>query len=121
MRLSAAVLSCLMLSPAAFAQAPASTPLTIEQVMADLDWIGPPVEDARWTWDSRAVEYALKRNGSPIRDTFRQELSASAATRVADDARHTLGAPGAVFDGNASTRPSCAMAMCSCAICAAAH
>ncbi|AER54746.1 dipeptidyl-peptidase [Pseudoxanthomonas spadix BD-a59] len=99
MRLSAAVLSCLMLSPAAFAQAPASTPLTIEQVMADLDWIGPPVEDARWTWDSRAVEYALKRNGSPIRDTFRQELSASAATRVADDARHTLGAPGAVFDG----------------------
>lgn len=97
MRLPAAVLSCLLLAPAALAQSPA--PLTIEQVMADLDWIGPPVEDARWTWDSRAVEYALKRNGSPIRDTFRQELSASAATRVADDARHTLGAPGAVFDG----------------------
>lgn len=97
MRLPAAVLCCLLLAPAAPAQSP--EPLTIEQVMADLDWIGPPVEDARWTWDSRAVEYALKRNGAPIRDTFRQELSASAATRVADDARHTLGAPGAVFDG----------------------
>jgi dipeptidyl aminopeptidase/acylaminoacyl peptidase len=98
MRLSAAVLSCLMLSPAAFAQAPASAPLTIEQVMADLDWIGPPVEDARWTWDSRGVEYDLKRNGSPIRDTFRQDANGGTATRVADDARDTLGATGAVFD-----------------------
>ena len=97
MRLSAAVFSCLLLSPAAFAQAP-SAPLTIEQVMADPDWIGPPVEDARWTWDSRSVEYDLKRNGSPIRDTFRQDMSATAATRVADDARDTLGATGAVFD-----------------------
>jgi dipeptidyl aminopeptidase/acylaminoacyl peptidase len=97
MRLSAAVLSCLLLSPAAFAQAPAA-PLTIEQVMADLDWIGPPVEDARWTWDSRSVEYDLKRNGSPIRDTFRQDVAATAATRVGDDARDTLGATGAVYD-----------------------
>ena len=80
MRLPVAVLSCLLLSPAALAQSP--TPLTIEQVMADLDWIGPPVEAPRWTWDSRGVEYDLKRNGSPIRDTFRQELSASAATRA---------------------------------------
>lgn len=98
MRLSAAVLSCLLLSPAAFAQAPASAPLTIEQAMADLDWIGPPVEEARWTWDSRAVEYDLKRNGSPIRDTFRQDAGGGTATRVGDDARDTLGATGAVFD-----------------------
>jgi dipeptidyl aminopeptidase/acylaminoacyl peptidase len=97
MRLPAAMLSCLLVSTAAFAQAP-SAPLTIEQVMADLDWIGPPVEDARWTWDSRSVEYDLKRNGSPIRDTFRQDVSATAATRVADDARDTLGASGAVYD-----------------------
>ncbi|WDS35402.1 S9 family peptidase [Pseudoxanthomonas sp.] len=98
MRLSAAVLSCLLLSPAAFAQAP-TAPLTIEQVMADLDWIGPPVEDARWTWDSRGVEYDLKRNGSPIRDTFRQDANGSgAATRVSDDARDTLNTTGAVYD-----------------------
>jgi dipeptidyl aminopeptidase/acylaminoacyl peptidase len=96
MRLSV-VLSCLLVSSTAFAQAPAA-PLTIEQVMADLDWIGPPVEDPRWTWDSRSVEYALKRNGSPIRDTFRQDTNGGAATRVADDARDTLGAAGAVFD-----------------------
>lgn len=96
MRLPVAVLSCLLLSPAALAQSP--TPLTIEQVMADLDWIGPPVEAPRWTWDSHGVEYDLKRNGSPIRDTFRQELDASAATRVSDDARDTLGAPDAIYD-----------------------
>ncbi|WCE05435.1 S9 family peptidase [Pseudoxanthomonas sp. JBR18] len=98
MRLTATVLSCLLFAPAALAQTTPATPLTIEQVMADLDWVGPPVEDARWTWDSRAVEYDLKRNGTPIRDTFRQEIAGGAAARVADDARDTLGAPGAVYD-----------------------
>ena len=38
------------LAPSAHAQT--SAPLTIEQAMAEPDWIGPPVERAWWTWDA---------------------------------------------------------------------
>ena len=59
---SALALSCL--APAcALAQQPAQ-PLTLGRIMADPDWIGPPVEDAWWRWDGRAVQYRLKRDGA---------------------------------------------------------
>ncbi len=48
----------------------AAAPITLQQVMADPDWIGAPVEDAWWRWDGRAVQYRLKRSSSAIRDTW---------------------------------------------------
>jgi dipeptidyl aminopeptidase/acylaminoacyl peptidase len=47
--------------------------LTLEKIMADPDWIGPPVRDAYWSADGRAVYYSLKRVGSPIVDLHRIE------------------------------------------------
>ena len=44
-------LSLLLL--AATAQAQSTAPLTIEQVMADPDWIGPSVEQAWWQWNGK--------------------------------------------------------------------
>jgi len=82
----------------ALAQTPASTPLTLEQVMADPDWIGPQVEDAWWAWDGRHVQYQLKRAGSGIRDTWQQPVDGGAASRVDGAARATLDASGAVYD-----------------------
>src|SRR5690606_15949616 len=53
-------LSLLLLT--AFGNADAApTPITIEQAMADPDWIGPPVESAWWSWDGRQVQYTFKR------------------------------------------------------------
>ncbi len=75
-----------------------TAPLTIEQVMADPDWIGPAVEGAWWAWDSRQVQYQLKRDGSPIRDTYRQALDGSAAQRVADGERGQLDAAAPAYD-----------------------
>jgi len=49
----------------------AEEPLTLEQIMADPDWIGPPVKDAYWSADGRAVYYSAKRSGSPIVDLHR--------------------------------------------------
>ncbi|HEX3847567.1 MAG TPA: prolyl oligopeptidase family serine peptidase [Steroidobacteraceae bacterium] len=49
-------------------------PLTLEKIMADPDWIGPPVHDAYWSADGRAVYYSIKRSGSPIVDLHRIEL-----------------------------------------------
>ena len=48
----------------------ASTPITLDQAMAHPDWIGTPVENAWWSWDSKQVFYKQKRTGSPIRDTW---------------------------------------------------
>lgn len=88
-------LPLLFASPARAQQAPA---LTIEQVMADPDWIGPPVEQAWWAWDSQQVHYNLKREGSPVRDTYTQAISGAAASRVGDGERSALDAPTTVFD-----------------------
>jgi dipeptidyl aminopeptidase/acylaminoacyl peptidase len=90
-------LSLLLFVATAAAQAP-SAPLTIEQTMADPDWIGPSVEKAWWSWDGKQVEYLLKRDGSPVRDSYRQSIDGSAATRIGDEARATLDADEPVFD-----------------------
>ncbi|MGX5731518.1 prolyl oligopeptidase family serine peptidase [Pseudoxanthomonas beigongshangi] len=76
-----------------------SAPLTIEQVMADPDWIGPPVERAWWSWDGRHVQYELKRPGSLVRDTYTQAIGGgSAAERVGDAERGGLDAPNPQID-----------------------
>ncbi|MCL7714692.1 S9 family peptidase [Stenotrophomonas mori] len=93
------ILSLSLLLLAACGSAHASpTPITIEQAMADPDWIGPPVESAWWSWDSRQVEYPLKRQGSPVRDTFRQPVAGGTAAQVANDQRATLDAADRVYD-----------------------
>ena len=86
----------------ALAQAPLATPanaaLTIEQAMADPDWIGPPVERAWWSWDGRQAQLLLKREGSPVRDTWRQPIEGGALHKVADAERADLDAPEPVYD-----------------------
>ena len=86
----------------ALAQAPSAAPataaLTIEQAMADPDWIGPPVERAWWSWDGRQAQLLLKREGSPVRDTWRQPIEGGALHKVADAERADLDAPEPVYD-----------------------
>lgn len=89
-------LSLLLLAVTAHAQS--ATPLTIEQVMADPDWIGPSVDQAWWQWDGKQVQYLLKRNGSPVRDTYRQGAGGGSAERVADNARAGLDADNPSYD-----------------------
>ncbi|MEL1266278.1 S9 family peptidase [Pseudoxanthomonas putridarboris] len=91
-----ALLLPLALAPAALAQP--ATPLTLEQVMAEPDWIGPPVERAWWAWDGQRVQYELKRDASVVRDAFEQSIAGGAAQRVADAQRGTLDAAGPVYD-----------------------
>lgn len=88
----------LTLCAAASAFAQTQAPLTIEQVMADPDWIGPPVERAWWSWDSRKVHYETKRAGATVRDAFTQGVDGSAAIPVADNERAQLDAANPSFD-----------------------
>jgi dipeptidyl aminopeptidase/acylaminoacyl peptidase len=57
------------------AGAPAQTALSLEKIMADPDWIGPPVSTAYWSADAKAVYYSLKRIGTPIVDLHRIDPS----------------------------------------------
>jgi dipeptidyl aminopeptidase/acylaminoacyl peptidase len=70
---------CGSLSASAVSAAPAaatgSSALSLEKIMADPDWIGPPVRDAYWSADAKAVYYSLKRSGSPIVDLHRIDRS----------------------------------------------
>ncbi len=56
------------------ALAQTAAPLSLEQIMADPEWIGPAVEAPAWRWDGKAVQYQLKRNGSRLRDDYVQAL-----------------------------------------------
>ena len=77
----------------------AQTPLTLEQIMADPDWIGAPVEDAWWAWDGQHVQYQLKRDGATIRDTWQMPIAGnSAATRIEGASRAELDASNPVYD-----------------------
>ena len=68
--------------------------LTLAQAMADPDWIGPPVEQAWWSWDGSRVHYVLKRPGSVVRDTWTQPVAGGTAQKVEDSALAQLDANG---------------------------
>ena len=80
-----------------FSAAPARA-ITIEQAMADPDWIGPPVETPYWSADGRSLYYDLKRNGSPVRDRHRFDVADSRDVVVDPAAMANADGDGAVYD-----------------------
>ena len=86
----ASILAACLPMPAARAAEVATPPqpaaLTIEQIMADPDWIGLPVHEAYWSVDERAAYYLLKRTGSPIVDLHRVEIATGRDQVVGADA-----------------------------------
>jgi dipeptidyl aminopeptidase/acylaminoacyl peptidase len=82
---------------AAGASTPSQQGITLEKIMSDPDWIGAAVKDAYWSADGRAVYYSAKRNGSPIVDLHRVDLSDRKDHIVEPKAMAGADAP-AVFD-----------------------
>ena len=78
----------------ACARSLAAADLTLEQAMADPDWIGPPVEQAFWSADSKAAYYRVKRAGSPLRDLHRVDVATGKDVVVAASATATADGPG---------------------------
>jgi dipeptidyl aminopeptidase/acylaminoacyl peptidase len=75
-----------------------ATPLTLDQAMAHPDWIGPPVELAWWALDGQRVHYMLKRDGSPVRDTWTLPVSGGEPVRAEGSALADLDAAQVVYD-----------------------
>jgi len=66
--------------------AAASTPITLDQAMANPDWIGPAVETAWWRWDGKQVFYKQKRDGAQLRDTWTADAGKTGRNRKVADA-----------------------------------
>jgi dipeptidyl aminopeptidase/acylaminoacyl peptidase len=106
-RIAVAGLVCLLVSGGSLAAAPqdvshAAAPgaiqkLSLDQIMADPDWIGPPVEDAYWSVDGRDVYFELKRKGTPIRDLYRVAAGGGTPGKLSDAELARADGP-AVFD-----------------------
>ncbi|EKE84752.1 prolyl oligopeptidase family serine peptidase [Idiomarina xiamenensis] len=64
------------------ATAQGTAELTMEQIMADPDWLGRAPENAYWSLDSEAVFYQQKRAASVVKDLYRQPLNGAAASAV---------------------------------------
>ncbi|MCX7564471.1 prolyl oligopeptidase family serine peptidase [Xanthomonadaceae bacterium XH05] len=78
--------------------ASSAEPLTLEQVMADPDWIGSAVESPYWSLDGRQVLYSVKRQGSPLRDLHAIALDQGTVRAVSDNEVAVLDGPSPVFD-----------------------
>ena len=51
--------------------------LSLEQIMADPDWLGRQPEEAHWSLDSQQVYFERKRQGSEQRDWYARPLTAA--------------------------------------------
>ncbi|HET9191018.1 MAG TPA: S9 family peptidase, partial [Rudaea sp.] len=107
-RIAAIAVFSLITSAAAFAQTPPATQarLTLEQIMADPDWIAGQIQVPEefeegggapyFSIDGESVYYKLKRNGSPVFDLRRIDLAGGkdslidAAAMASADGNHAV-------------------------------
>ncbi|MBB5207857.1 S9 family peptidase [Chiayiivirga flava] len=99
MRLTALALLLLPLS-----SVQAATPLTMEQIMADPDWIGPAVESPYWSLDGKRVLYSLKREGSPLRDVHAVDVATGTSSKLDDAALASLDGGEPVYEPGSRNR-----------------
>ncbi len=72
--------------------------VTVEQIMANTDWIGNPPEEAYWGDDSQSIYYLQKREGSKQRDLFRTDVTGAPPAKIPDARRGATPAPGGDYD-----------------------
>ncbi len=82
MRRSSLVTALLLAGLAPLAAAQTAPRVTLDQAMADPDWIGNGIEQAWWSWDGQSAYYTQKRTGATIRDTFRLPITGGATTKL---------------------------------------
>ena len=75
--------------------------ITLEQIMADPDWIGRSPESWYWGEDSNSVYYQQKQLGNPLRDLYSLELAKSNESDPLKPAKVKLANKHKVADNNA--------------------
>ncbi|MEN3158117.1 prolyl oligopeptidase family serine peptidase [Alkalimonas sp. NCh-2] len=83
--------------------ADASIRLTMEQIMADPDWLGRQPENEFWSADSQYIYYQRKREGSEIRDWYKRsvtEANRDNGSLVPLTEVHQMGAADAIYSSD---------------------
>src|SRR6185312_15105185 len=83
--------------PAAAVTPPATSPLDMETIMANPDWIGHAVESPYWSADGHNLYYSVQRDGSPVRDLYRVDPASGNSVKLDPAAMARADGP-AVFD-----------------------
>ncbi|MEO8743448.1 MAG: DPP IV N-terminal domain-containing protein, partial [Lysobacteraceae bacterium] len=77
----------------------ASDPITIEQAMADPDWIGSPINTAWWSWDGKRAYFPLKRSGSSLDDLYAVDVAGGKPmAKIANNERAAIDASNPAYD-----------------------
>jgi len=79
-----AITVALACSPVLVTAAEPASNLTLEQIMADPDWLGNQPENAYWGDDNRTVFFEQKRSGSKLKDLYSVNAGNAAVTKIAE-------------------------------------
>jgi dipeptidyl aminopeptidase/acylaminoacyl peptidase len=97
-RTLAFLIGALLALPVFSVSAATDTPVTLEQIMANTDWIGNQPERAYWGYDSKTVYYSQKRDGSALDDLYAVDVSGGAARKLADSELPEASAPDGAYN-----------------------
>ncbi|MGP1832309.1 prolyl oligopeptidase family serine peptidase [Shewanella frigidimarina] len=76
----------------------AQQPLTLNQIMANPDWMGIFAQGAYWSDDSQSVYFSRQAHQSPVRDFYQQAIGQSEANKLALNQLHLADQRNGVFD-----------------------
>ncbi|MFI4920601.1 MAG: prolyl oligopeptidase family serine peptidase [Gammaproteobacteria bacterium] len=74
------------------------TPVTLEQIMANTDWIGNQPEEGYWGYDSKSVYYSQKRDGSALHDLYMVDVAGGAPHKLTDSELAAASAPDGAYN-----------------------
>ncbi|MDE2344960.1 MAG: DPP IV N-terminal domain-containing protein, partial [Gammaproteobacteria bacterium] len=96
----ALLVSAWLLAAPAGAQPSASgaAPVTLEQIMANPDWIGNPPERAYWGYNGRHIFYWQKRNDSSLRDLYAADITTGVVHKIPERELGLISAPAGSFN-----------------------
>ena len=83
-----------VLAAPAPAQPGAAAGITLEQIMADRDWLGNPPTEGYWSYDSKSLLFYQKRDGSQLNDLYQVSVEGGAPKKLGDADLANAAAPG---------------------------
>lgn len=92
-----------LVSPALATPPKVNEPLTLNQIMADPDWMGLLAKGAYWSDDSKSVYFARQAHASPTRDYYNQGVNQATASQLGLSQLHLADQQHGVLD-NTKTR-----------------
>ncbi|OEG74957.1 peptidase S9 [Shewanella colwelliana] len=78
--------------------------LTLNQIMANPDWMGILAKGEYWSDDSQSIYFARQAHGAPTRDFYQQAITAQSAEQLALNQLHSADQQYGVLDGSKSRK-----------------